>query len=144
MTRRLCVLLMSAALLATNAMAATSNEPETKESTNEEPKAVRCIDLKRIKTSEILGSQHIVFEMSNRERYMSTLSHPCPGMRPNTPYLLRPSTGRLCDLDIITMLNSTGFGFMPGASCGLGPFEPVSAEQVEMVKRAIATRVPGN
>jgi hypothetical protein len=108
-----------------------------------EARPVHCLQLIRIKESEILDSNHIVFHMINGDTYVNTLPHACPGLRKNEPYMLRTSQSRICDLDIITMLHPNGWGFMPGASCGLGDFDKVTPEQVEMIKRAAKTKKAG-
>jgi len=105
--------------------------------TSDYPKAVHCIDLQRIKSSEILDDSHMLFKMANGDMYLNTLEHRCPGLRRSQPYMVRTSLTRLCNLDIITLLDATGFGFMPGASCGLSMFEPVTKAQVDAVKAAI-------
>jgi len=106
------------------------------------PTAVHCIDLIRIQRSEILDSQNMLFELTGGDLYLNRFPHPCPGLRKNDTYMTRTSLNRLCNLDIITELNQTGFGFTPGASCGLGMFEPVTEAQVEMVKREIEQGAP--
>lgn len=97
-------------------------------------KGERCIDLARVDDTEIIDGKRILFKMVGKQMYLNELPRNCPGLRPNEPYLVRTSIDRLCDLDLITMLNRTGFGFTRGASCGLGTFEPVTQAQVDMVK----------
>jgi hypothetical protein len=106
-------------------------------------KPVHCIDLIRIRDSDIIDTRHMLFRMVNGDLYLNTLPHACPGLRKNDPYMLRTSLNRMCDLDIITVLHSNGWGFTPGASCGLGMFEKVTEEQVEMVRRAAKSKKPG-
>lgn len=96
-----------------------------------------CISLVRIKSSEILDRSHMVFTMSNGPMYLNTLPYPCPGLRRDTPYLHRTSLSEICDLDIITVLNEGGGGYMPGASCGLGKFIPTSKEEVAALKQQL-------
>jgi hypothetical protein len=125
MKNRLLTILVST-LAATTAAAADAPQP----------KALHCVDLSRIKQTEILDDQHMLFRMNDGKQYLNTLPHRCPGMRKDQPYLVRTIGDRLCDLDLVTMLDTAPFGFMPGASCGLSKFEPVTNEQIEMVKRA--------
>lgn len=96
--------------------------------------AKHCLSLTRIDRTEILDSQHLVFHTRGKEHYLNTLSNPCPGLRKDTPYMVRSSSNRVCNLDIITVLSSTGVGFMPGASCGLNMFEPIDENQLAAVK----------
>jgi hypothetical protein len=53
--------------------------------------------------------------------------------------MYRTSLNQLCDLDIITVLNSLGFGFMRGPSCGLGSFQPVTEDEVALLKEGDIT-----
>ena len=112
------------------ATAAPKDEPTSTE-------AVRCLNLARIQDTDVLDDHRIVFKTSGHKMYLNELPRKCPGLRTNEPYLVRTTLDRLCDLDTITMLHRGGFGFMPGASCGLGKFQPVTEAQVEMVKAEI-------
>jgi hypothetical protein len=49
--------------------------------------------------------------------------------------MYRTSLSQLCNVDIITVLQNVGFGFLPGASCGLGMFRPVEALSAEALLR---------
>jgi len=132
--------LLAAAVAAHGADEATS---ESAPADSSDARPVHCLDLVRIKETDILDNRHIVFHMVNGDMYLNTLPHACPGLRKNEPYMLRTSQSRICDLDIITMLHPNGWGFMPGASCGLGDYEKVTQEQVEMVKRAAKVKKSG-
>jgi hypothetical protein len=79
----------------------------------------RCLPLNSIKKMEIVDDQTILFHMRGGDVWINRLPHRCPGLRRNTPIKYRTSLNRLCDLDIITVLD---FDMRPGASCGLGKF----------------------
>lgn len=100
----------------------------------DEEDTVRCVSLFRIKQVEVLDKQNILFRMRGKKNYLNRLPHPCPGLRKNQPFMYRTSLNQLCDLDIITVLDSGAFGLRPMASCGLGTFERVSEEQLREVK----------
>ena len=104
------------------------------DSTPEPPKALSCLRLTQIDSSSVIDRQHIVFRMRDGRWYVNNLPYPCAGLRRDTPWLLRTSIAEVCDLDVVTVLNSIGGGFMPGASCGLGRFEPVSEADVTALK----------
>jgi hypothetical protein len=125
------------------AVAAFGAEEPGRASETTGPKPVHCIDLIRIQDSDIIDNRHMLFRMVNGDLYLNTLPHACPGLGKNDPYMLRTSLNRMCDLDIITVLYTNGWGFTPGASCGLGMFEKVTEEQVEMVRRAAKSKKPG-
>ncbi|MCF7981053.1 MAG: hypothetical protein K9K86_03640 [Pseudomonadales bacterium] len=85
----------------------------------------RCISLSRIKSVDVLDNQRIVFHMQGDKDFINVLPHRCPGLRKNQPFMYRTSLSELCDLDIITVLDSGGFGLRPLGSCGLGRFKPM-------------------
>ena len=96
----------------------------------------RCVQLSRVKSTQVLDKQQIVFELSNKHYYINELPHPCPSLRRDSTILYRTSIDLLCDVDVITVLNSFGGGWQPGASCGLGKFEPVSAAELKELRAA--------
>lgn len=100
-------------------------------------KPVHCLSLNRIKSTEVLGDSHILFRMVDGKNYVNVLNHACPGLKRNKTIMYRTSIGQLCDLDILTVLDDVGFGFMPGASCGLGNFRPIDDEGLEDMKMSL-------
>jgi hypothetical protein len=77
--------------------------------------------------------------MIDRRMYLNTLPHGCPGMHPYDTYMFSTSLSQLCNLDIITILNLAGFGYLRGPSCGLGMFEPVTQEEVDALRHESAS-----
>jgi hypothetical protein len=69
--------------------------------------------------------------MRGGDVYRNDLPNRCPNLEFEQRFMYRVTANRLCDLDVITVIDDVGFGFMPGASCGLGKFEPISAEEAE-------------
>ncbi|HNP37019.1 MAG TPA: DUF6491 family protein [Woeseiaceae bacterium] len=96
--------------------------------------AVHCLSTIRIKQSDVLDNQNILFEMTDRSTFLNVLPYPCPGLSPQKPFMYRTSINQLCDLDIVTVLDNTGFGLMPGASCGLGDFRPIDEAAAKALK----------
>ena len=101
---------------------------------DEASEGLRCISLLRINRTEVLDKQHIAFHMKGKKVYVNTLSHACPGLRKNRPFMYRTSLNQLCDLDIITVLYPLGSDFQPGASCGLGRFVALAKPVAESLK----------
>ena len=100
----------------------------------------QCIPLVRIDHAEIIDDQNIAFHMKNGDIYRNHMPNACPGLRPHDTYMYRTSLNQLCNVDIITQLDQIGFGFSPGASCGLGMFYPVTKDDVAKLKERVEAR----
>ena len=81
-----------------------------------------CITTSRIAGTRAQDDYTIDFEMTGGEVYRNTLTGRCPGLGFEDRFGYRVSTGRLCRLDTITVLQSGGTN---GATCPLGQFVPV-------------------
>jgi len=80
-----------------------------------------CITVNRIRDTNVRDERTIDFTLVNGDVMRSRLPHACPGLAFDERFAHRVMTGRLCAVDTITVLHSTG----RGASCGLGPFQKV-------------------
>ena len=56
--------------------------------------------------------------------YRNTLPQGCPGLNFERRFSYATSLSQLCSVDIITVLQLPNI--TPGASCGLGQFQPVT------------------
>jgi hypothetical protein len=81
-----------------------------------------CILINRIRSSNVRSENVIDFEMSDGRIMRSRLPQSCPGLAFEERFTYRTSLNRLCAVDTITVLDSSG---TRGASCGLGRFQPV-------------------
>lgn len=98
-----------------------------------ESDAEQCVRLAAIDRTQVVDDRNILFYMKGGEIYRNELPYRCQGLREESAFMYRTSLNQLCNVDIITVLNNIGFGFSPGASCGLGmfhPVEPLTAEQL--------------
>jgi hypothetical protein len=110
----------------------TANGDESDERDLDSEHCVRINDIEQI---QIVDADTLVFRMRGGAVYRNELPHRCPGLRPDDTLMYRSSVGRLCSIDMVTVLEDWGFGYAPGASCGLGMFEPITAQIAdEMVK----------
>lgn len=94
----------------------------------------KCIPLHRINSTQVLDKQHILFKMQGREHFLNTLPNSCGSLHRNKPIMYKTSLSQLCSLDIISVLESYGGGYYPGASCGLGDFRPITDEEIKALK----------
>ena len=120
-----------------------SNATFAKEGSDEklEDRSKRCVSLARIKRTDVVDDQNILFYMNGRKVYLNKLPHKCHGLARADAFMYRTSMSQLCDLDIITVLDNIGFGFMRGPSCGLGTFYPIDKERAKELK---GQKAPGS
>jgi hypothetical protein len=99
---------------------------------------VHCVDLIRIDHTSVVDEHNILFYMKGGDIYRNHLRYRCAGLgRSNNPFMYRTSLNRLCNVDIITVLQNMGFGFSPMNSCGLGDFYPVTKDDVAKLKERV-------
>ncbi len=86
-------------------------------------KPVNCLSLRQIRSSSVRSDQIIDFRTAGGKIYRNTLPMSCPSLGFEERFAYRTSIGRLCAVDMITVLQSPGL--TPGVTCGLGQFQPV-------------------
>ncbi|RVT93954.1 hypothetical protein [Sphingomonas crocodyli] len=123
MKLRLSILVAIAALTAT--ADARPLKPEQEALIKPDGKAVSCIPINQIRSSRVRDDSTIDFYMNNRKVYRNKLPMSCPSLGFQERFGYATSISQLCSTDIITVLFSNP-NFMPGASCGLGQFQPVT------------------
>lgn len=123
--KRPALALLAGAAILVSAPAA----PQRDRASADEPED--CINLMSIDRTRVADENTILFFMRGGDVYRNDLPNRCPNLEFEQRFMYRVTANRLCDLDVITVIDDVGFGFMPGASCGLGKFEPISAEEAE-------------
>ena len=88
-----------------------------------------CIGLQLIRQTRILDDQTILIEVSNRTAYLNELPQKCPLLKSMDAYLHQTSINQMCDLDLITVIDTTT-GHQLG-SCMLGKFERLTEKPKE-------------
>jgi len=101
--------------------------------------AVKCIASYKIERTEPLSSGYILFHLHGDVLWLSQLRIPCPGLSPNSQLSFDQDRNRLCEWDTVRVVYDNGIGIEPrlGPRCSLPKFEPVSPEQVEMLRLQI-------
>ena len=94
-----------------------------------------CIAYQQIDRTQVVDDDTILFRMRGRNNpiYVNELPNKCPELRSEDRFMYRTSTSQLCAVDTITVLNDVGFGFMPGATCGLGKFTPIDEDAADQL-----------
>jgi hypothetical protein len=88
-----------------------------------------CINLNEIDHTSVVDDNTILFYARGQDVYRNDLPHSCPELRNEQRFMYRVSTSQLCSNDTITVLEDLGFGFMPGPTCGLGKFAPITEDE---------------
>jgi len=82
-----------------------------------------CISTNRIRATHVRSDQIIDFEMNGGQVYRNALPYACPNLGFQESFGYETTTGQLCSVDTITVLQ-TASGTR-GPTCGLGTFQPV-------------------
>lgn len=85
----------------------------------ETDKTKKCVNTRRIQSTQVLSDQMILFRMRGSPDYVMKLERKCPGLFFENRFSYRLHTTQLCGLDIITVLDSFG---RSRVSCGLDDF----------------------
>ena len=83
-------------------------------------KILRCVNLTQIRDTDILDDQNIAFIMSHKKAYVNELPRRCPRLEMEDAFGYQLSTSRLCNMDMISVINRNGGGVYN--RCGLGKF----------------------
>jgi hypothetical protein len=86
--------------------------------------AVDCVQTSLIEDTRVHGDSTIDFHMRNGVTYRNSLPHSCPNLGFDERFGYKTTTGQLCSIDTITVL-PTGSS-IPGPTCALGKFQPVT------------------
>lgn len=83
-------------------------------------KIERCVSTRRIDTTRVIDDYNILFIMKGKKAYLNTLKHRCSRLGFEKAFSYTLHTSRLCNVDIITVFDSSSS--IQGPSCGLGKF----------------------
>ncbi|MFN3944178.1 MAG: hypothetical protein ACK4K7_04540 [Allosphingosinicella sp.] len=82
---------------------------------------VGCVPLAQIRRTEVRDDRTIDFFLQGGRVLRSTLPGSCAGLGFERSFSYRTTLDRLCSADLIRVNHPQG----PGATCALGPFQPV-------------------
>jgi hypothetical protein len=95
---------------------------------------VNCLSLARLRETDILDDQTVLFYMRGQDVYVNRLPRRCPGLKSAGAFSYRTSLTELCNTDVITVIRTFGSTLSPGPSCGLGLFQPITREAIAALK----------
>jgi len=124
MTMKRSLLLIAAVL----PIAACTDEPESTAAVRAPPVEVageprNCILVSQIQSTVVHDDYTIDFDMAGSEVYRNTLPDRCHSLGFEKRFAYEVSTGQLCDLDHIHVIQSGAAG--AGPVCSLGKFVPI-------------------
>ncbi len=96
-----------------------------------------CVITQSIARTDILDDQTIIFFMRGKNvAYRNYLPKKCPGLKRWERFSYQVTAGRLCSIDLITVLENgaIGSGFNRGFTCRLGDFHPLSPEDIASLR----------
>ena len=94
-----------------------------------------CVNLRSVDHTSVVSDRTILFYMNDGDVFRNELPSRCPTLMTEDRFMYRTMLNQLCSVDTVTVLTDFGFGFVPGPTCMLGDFQPISAEQGEELER---------
>lgn len=88
-----------------------------------EPKS--CVLRSNIRNTDVIDNETIDFVMRNGDIYRNKLPSKCSGLAFEEAFSYKTSTNRLCNVDIIRVLDTTGGRLDTRGACGLGRFQQI-------------------
>jgi hypothetical protein len=95
---------------------------------------IDCVSVSRIRRTEVIDDQTVLFEMNGDVYLSNILDNTCPGLGREKRFI-HETYGRLCDIDTITVLEQWGTSFRNGFTCRLGKFHPITEIEAEELIR---------
>jgi hypothetical protein len=128
MTKKLVVavpLLAGAALLSFGARSEDTNPRQQSKAPPVEVlgEAVSCVNISRIRNTVVHDDYTIDFNLGGGDIYRNTLPNRCPQLGFEERFAYEVSTGQLCSIDMISVIQGGAVG--RGPRCSLGKFVPV-------------------
>jgi hypothetical protein len=125
----------SAAAPQDGASAATAAADAKTEDFDRTPKD--CITPSNIKETKIIDDSTILFYMrgGSKTTYRTALSQSCPNLAREDRFSYKVTMNRLCNSDLITVLEQYGVGLREGFTCRLGSFYPIPYEEAELLRK---------
>ena len=116
------------------APSAQADEHEDDGSAGRPEGAELCVSIPAIRKTRIVDDQTIIFYMRGGDLFINRLPRRCNGLARGDGYSYETSLTRLCNTDIIRVLQRFGGAFpRPTTSCGLGFFQPTTSEAIELL-----------
>jgi hypothetical protein len=94
--------------------------------------AQACLDHPTLRRTRIINDRNIAFFMRNGKIYLNQLPRQCPSLRRTSLVNYAIENRSVCEGSLFQVMWEASTGnFVPSFVCRLGPFVPVTAEQLE-------------
>ncbi|MCE2437419.1 MAG: hypothetical protein J4F97_05345, partial [Pseudomonadales bacterium] len=104
------------------------------------PETENCINIKRMRSHEVLSDRFVVIHMAGGKRYLIQFEHSCAGLRPRSLIAFNRRGLRLCKNDELRAeLSSSGGNTLWSGPCRIPGFEPVTEHQIDLLKSGLMT-----
>ena len=128
MTKKLLVAVPLIAGVALLSFAARSEDAGERPASKAPPvevlgEPVSCVNISRIRNTQVHDDYTIDFELPGKEVYRNTLPNRCPQLGFEERFAYEANTGQLCSIDTIAVIVGGAVG--RGPRCSLGEFVPV-------------------
>lgn len=140
--KRIAALIATLSIVGAGAAAAQSadEDDKTKESEDaiyaddESVPSEKCLRPKMIKATHVIDDRNILFVMRDNKIYRNVLPRKCRDLARAGAFSYQTTYGRICDIDRISVGGMSG-GLGSGRECRLGPFYPVTIEEIRALAR---------
>ena len=100
-----------------------------------------CVTVNRIRRTDIINDNNILFYMNGGKIYRNYLPRKCPRLEREDAFTYDVRTNSLCNVDVIYVLERFGGSLRRGPGCGLGMFYEISEEEAERLKKPMDDRI---
>jgi hypothetical protein len=101
-------------------------------------KSERCISTHQYSRVEVLDTRTVVFHGRGDKAWLNQLRTPCAGLRSDHTLRFELRQNSVCSMDTFRGISMIMGGPMPmGPTCFLSEFEPITKDQVTMLKEAL-------
>jgi hypothetical protein len=96
-----------------------------------------CITPSNIRETAVVDDSTILFYMRGGAKltYRTSLPHTCMNLARENRFSYKVTMNRLCDTDLISVLEQWGVGLREGFTCRLGKFYPIPYEEAELLRK---------
>ncbi|HUL82015.1 MAG TPA: hypothetical protein VL131_07730 [Gammaproteobacteria bacterium] len=98
---------------------------------------VDCVIVTNIRQTAVIDDQTILFYMRGGKKtvYRNYLPNQCPRLAIEGRFAYEVKINRLCNIDLITVIENFGTRLGPGFTCRLGEFYPIPYEEAEILRK---------